>query len=361
MNVNKKRILTGDRPTGRLHLGHYLGSLLKRVTSQEDYDSYFIIADLHTLTTRPNKADIAELASNIHQTTIDYLAVGIDPEKSTIFVQSAIPQIFELNLLLGMLATVPRLQRIPSLKEMADSANLKVIPYGLLGYPILMASDILLPRAHLVPVGKDNKANVEIARELARRFNQMYSQVFPIPEIQEENTLIGIDGQGKMSKSLNNAIYLSDDPSTVDSKVMSMYTDPNRLTADTPGRVEGNPVFIYHDAFNPDHNEVNDLKDRYRLGKVGDVEVKKKLSRVLNRMLDPIRERRHHLEKDTDLILDILNQGNKRMVQEAQETIQLVRDSMGLTYTGKSEVKYYDLRLTTYKEKTLSTQGLAFV
>jgi len=357
-NMKKKRILTGDRPTGRLHLGHYLGSLLNRVSSQDKYDCFFIIADLHTLTTRPNKASIAELPENILQTTIDYLAIGIDPGKSTIFVQSAIPGIFELNTLLGMLASVTRLKRIPSLKEMAQAANLKVIPYGLLGYPVLMAADILLPRAHLVPVGKDNQANVEIARELARRFNQMYGSVFPIPNIQEEKTLVGTDGQSKMSNSLGNAIYLSDDPEVVDEKVMGMYTDPNRLTADTPGQVEGNPVFIYHDAFNLDIDEVKDLKERYRVGKVGDVEVKRKLSRALNQMLDPIRERRAQIENDTDLIRDILSHGNKRMALEAQETIQLVRASMGLTYSQNMEVKH---TITNFEEKNVPMQGLAFV
>ena len=356
--MDKKRILTGDRPSGRLHLGHYLGSLLNRVSSQDDYDCYFVIADLHTLTTRPYKADISELSENILQTVIDYLAVGIDPEKSTIFVQSALPEIYELNTLLGMLANVPRLQRIPSLKEMAQAANLKVIPFGLLGYPVLMAADILLPRAHLVPVGRDNQANVELARELARRFNQMYGDVFPIPDIQLEKTLVGTDGQAKMSKSLGNAIYLSDLPNIVEQKVMGMYTDPNRLTADTPGQVEGNPVFTYHDAFNPDINEVNDLKDRYRIGKVGDVEVKRKLAHALNQMLGPIREKRGQLEQDPDLIRDILLLGNKRMKLEALETIQRVRDSMGLTYKFNLEVNQDRSDL---EEPIIPIQGLAFV
>jgi tryptophanyl-tRNA synthetase len=358
IKMNKKRILTGDRPTGKLHLGHFLGSLLNRVSSQDDYDCFFIIADLHTLTTRPYKADIAELSENIFQTALDYLAVGIDPEKSTIFVQSAIPEVCELNTLLGMLTNVPRLQRIPSLKEMAQAANLKVIPYGLLGYPVLMAADILLPRAHLVPVGRDNQANVELARELARRFNQMYDQVFPIPDIQHEKTLVGTDGQAKMSKSLGNSIYLSDDPIIVERKVMGMYTDPNRLTADTPGQVDGNPVFIYHDAFNPDIDEVNDLKERYRIGRVGDVEVKRKLARALNLMLDPIRVRRAHLEKDKDRIRDILVHGNKHMKMEAQETIQRVRDSMGLTYTTDLEVNH---NISHLEDQSFPVQGLAFV
>jgi tryptophanyl-tRNA synthetase len=325
----RKRILTGDRPTGCLHLGHYVGSLLNRV---------IILADFHTLTTRPQKKNIANLKRNITQTVLDYLAVGIDPERSTIFIQSGIPEIFELNTILGMLANVPRLQRIPSLKEMVNSANLKVIPFGLLGYPVLMAADILLPRANLVPVGVDNQANVEISRELARRFNHMYGEIFPIPELQEENTLVGIDGQAKMSKSLGNAIALSDDSRTVEQKVMRMYTDPNRITADTPGQVEGNPVFIYHDAFNPDIEEVNDLKERYRKGRVGDIEVKVKLSQVLNKMLDPIRERRSKFEENPILIDEILADGNHRMKIEAQKTMGVVREAMGLNYSTYSEV-----------------------
>jgi len=330
--MNKKRILTGDRPTGRLHLGHYVGSLRNRVALQDNYECFFIIADLHTLTTRPEKTHVAHLSDHIRQTVLDYLAVGIDPDRATIFVQSAIPETYELNTLLGMLVTVPRLERMPTLKEMARAAHLEAMPFGLLGYPVLQAADILLPRAHLVPVGKDNEAHVEVTREIARRFNRLYGQVFPIPEalIGEVPTLVGTDGQAKMSKSLNNAIYLSDDAPTVERKVMGMFTDPNRVHADIPGRVEGNPVFIYHDAFNPDRDEVAELKERYRRGKVGDVEVKKKLARALNTMLDPIRERRARYEAQSGLVEDILAEGNRRMRAEAAETMALVRDAIGL-------------------------------
>jgi tryptophanyl-tRNA synthetase len=206
------------------------------------------------------------------------------------------------------------------------------MPFGLLGYPVLQAADILLPRAHLVPVGKDNESHVEVTREIARRFNRLYGRVFPVPKvlIGDVPTLVGTDGQAKMSKSLDNAIYLSDDAQTVQRKVMSMFTDPNRVRADIPGRVEGNPVFIYHDAFNPDHEEVEDLKDRYRRGKVGDVEVKKKLARALNNMLDPIRERRAHYQARLALVDEVLAEGNRRMRVEAAETMALVRDAMGL-------------------------------
>ena len=332
MAKTKGRILTGDRPTGRMHLGHYVGSLKKRVELQDQYESFFIIADLHTLTTKPEKEYTTALADNIREMVLDYLAVGIDPEKSVIFLQSAVPETYELNLIFEMLVTVPRLERLPSLKDMARDAQLESMPFGLLGYPVLQAADILLPRANLVPVGKDNEAHVEVTREIARRFNRLYGEVFPIPEalIGEVPTLVGIDGHAKMSKSLNNAIDLADDPKTVEQKVMRMYTDPKRIRADIPGRVEGNPVFIYHDAFNPDREEVEDLKARYRAGKVGDVEVKKKLARALNAFLDPIRERRAHFAADPGLVEDIIIQGTRRMRREAQETMERVRQAMGM-------------------------------
>jgi tryptophanyl-tRNA synthetase len=219
---------------------------------------------------------------------------------------------------------------------MARDANLEAMPFGLLGYPVLQAVDILLPRANLVPVGKDNEAHVEITREIARRFNRLYGEVFPIPDslIGDVPTLVGTDGQAKMSKSLNNAISLSDDRETVEKKVRSMYTDPNRVRADIPGRVEGNPVFIYHDAFNPDVDEVDDLKERYTKGKVGDVEVKTKLAIALNNFLDPIRETRSKYMKNPALVDEILETGTRRMRREAQETMELVRDAMGMFRVG---------------------------
>jgi tryptophanyl-tRNA synthetase len=332
MSSKKKRILTGDRPTGRMHLGHYVGSLQNRVKLQDSYECYFIIADLHTLTTKPEKESIAEVAGNVREIVLDYLAVGLDPERSVIFLQSGVPETYELNLLFEMLVTVPRLERLPSLKDMARDAELDSMPFGLLGYPVLQAADILLPRAHLVPVGKDNEAHVEVSREIARRFNRLYGEVFPEPQslIGEVPTLVGTDGQAKMSKSLDNAIYLADDAKTVERKVRSMYTDPKRISADIPGTVEGNPVFIYHDAFNPDHDEVQDLKQRYRAGKVGDVEVKQKLARALNAFLDPLRERRARYAAEPRQVEEILREGTRRMQQEAQETMSLVRQAMGL-------------------------------
>jgi len=330
--MERKRVLTGDRPTGKLHLGHYLGSLRNRVRLQEEYDCYFVIADLHMLTTQPGKDHIAQVAQNVRDIVLDYLAAGINPARSSIFIQSAVPETAELNLLLEMLVSVPRLERLPSLKEMARDAQLEVMPFGLLGYPVLQAADILLPRAHLVPVGKDNEAHVEVTREIARRFNRLYGQVFPVPEalVGNDSTLVGTDGQAKMSKSLDNAIYLSDDEEAVRRKVMSMYTDPQRVRADIPGQVEGNPVFLYHDAFNPDRDEVEELKERYRQGRVGDVEVKRRLVRAINRFLEPLRQRRREYETEPDLVEDLLIEGTRRVRALAQETMALVYEAMGL-------------------------------
>jgi tryptophanyl-tRNA synthetase len=332
LTEKRKRILTGDRPTGKLHLGHYVGSLANRVKLQDEFDCFFIIADLHVLTTRPDKGFLQELPQNIRDMVLDYLAAGIDPERSTIFVQSAIRETYELNTIFEMLTTVPRLERVPSIKDMAKAADLEAIPFGLLGYPVLQAADILLPRAHLVPVGRDNEAHVEVSREVARRFNRLYGEVFPIPDalIGDVPALVGTDGQAKMSKSLDNAIFLSDDEKTVNQRVFSMYTDPKRIRADIPGTVEGNPVFVYHDIFNPDVEEVNDLKERYRTGRVGDVEVKRKLARAINDFLGPMRERRAQMTSQPGLVEEVLAAGINRMRQEAEETMTRVRDAMGL-------------------------------
>jgi tryptophanyl-tRNA synthetase len=331
----RKRILTGDRPTGKLHLGHYVGSLVNRVRLQDEYECFFIIADLHTLTTKPEKENIEQLRQNINDVVLDYLAAGIDPAKSVIYLQSAAHAVYEMKLLFEMLVTLPRVQRLPSIKDMARAANLneEALPLGLLGYPVLQAADILLPRAHLVPVGKDNEAHVEITREIARRFNRMYGEVLPLPDamLSDMPSLIGTDGQAKMSKSLGNAIFLSDDAKTVQKKVGGMYTDPNRIRADIPGRVEGNPVFIYHDTFNPDKAEVEDLKTRYRKGKVGDVEVKQKLAIAINNFLDPMRERRAYYESQKGLVERVIYEGTLRANEEGNETLRLMRKAMGLS------------------------------
>ncbi len=334
--MEKKRILTGDRPTGRLHLGHYVGSLRNRVRLQDEYECYFIIADLHMLTTKNSAEEIAATADNARGLVLDCLSAGIDPAKSTIFLQSAVQETYELALLFGNLVTVPRLVRVPSIKEMARAAMIDedTIPFGLLGYPVLQAADILLPKAHLVPVGKDNQAHVEVAREIARRFNSLYGEVFPIPDdLVEGDALPGTDGQAKMSKSLGNTIYLSDDAKTVVKKVHSMYTDPKRIRADIPGTVEGNPVFTYLDHFDPDKALVAELKARYRAGAVGDVEVKERLASSLNAFLDPLRERAAHYASQGGLVDEIIYQGTLRYREIAAETLRDVKKAMGLSST----------------------------
>jgi tryptophanyl-tRNA synthetase len=331
--MTRKILLTGDRPTGKLHVGHYVGSIVNRVRLQDKYDCFFLIADLHMLTTKNTKEDIDALRVNTIELVTDNLACGVDPSKCTIYLQSAIHAVYEINLIFEMLVTVPRLSRLPSLKDMARAADLNEMPFGLLGYPVLQAADIVTPRAHLVPVGKDNEAHVEITRELVRRFNYLYGETLPEPDVMigDVPTLVGTDGQAKMSKSLDNAIYLSDDAKTVARKVHSMYTDPNRIRADIPGTVEGNPVFAYHDAFNPNTAEVADLKSRYRAGTVGDVEVKEKLTIALNNFLDPIRARRAEIEANKGLVEQIIYEGTVKTQKVADETLLAMKKAMGLT------------------------------
>jgi tryptophanyl-tRNA synthetase len=338
METAKKRLLTGDRPTGKLHLGHYLGTIENRVKLHQEYECYFIIADLHMLTTRNSKEDIQKTAENSRHLVLDTLSSGVDPSLATFYLQSAIPEVAEMNTLFQNLVTVPRLERIPSLKDMARDSGRTEMPYGLLGYPVLQAADILCVKGELVPVGKDNAAHVEVTREIARRFNHLYGEVFPIPEVMigDVPTLVGTDGQAKMSKSLNNSIYLSDDEKTVDKKVMGMFTDPNRIRADIPGKVEGNPVFIYHDVFNPNKEEIQDLKDRYVAGKVGDVEVKQKLAQAINHFLDPIRERRAKLENQKGYIDELIYEGTKRVRKEVQHTLFEMRKAMGFVTAWRS-------------------------
>jgi tryptophanyl-tRNA synthetase len=331
--MSKKRLLTGDRPTGKLHIGHYVGSIANRVKLQDEYECYFLIADLHLLTTKNQRSDIDDLGVLAVDMVTDYLACGVDPQKSAIYLQSAMHAVYEMNLIFEMLVTVPRLSRLPSLKDMAKAAHLNEMPFGLLGYPVLQAADILMPRAHLVPVGKDNEAHVEITREIARRFNHLYGETLPIPDVMigDVPSLVGTDGQAKMSKSLGNAILLSDDEKSVNKKVHAMYTDPKRIRADIPGTVEGNPVFVYHDVFNPDKAEVEDLKARYREGRVGDVEVKEKLAKALNNYLDPIRERRASIEADKGYAEQVLYEGTVKTTEIANETLSMMKKAMGLT------------------------------
>lgn len=331
-----KRILTGDRPTGRLHLGHYVGSLANRVKLQDEYETFVFIADLHALTTKPQKKDTEKFGDNMREVVMDNLSVGIDPQKVIYYVQSYIPEVTELATIFAMLTTVPRLDRIPSIKEMMKDAHITIPSYGLLGYPVLMAADILMVRANLVPVGRDNLPHIELAREIARDFNNTYGHVFPEPEplLGEEFTLPGTDGSSKMSKSAGNVINLSDPPEQVEKQVMGMYTDPKRIHANDPGTVEGNPVFIYLDAFSGKNEEgkATSLKDQYRKGQVGDIEVKKYLVKILNSFLDPIRKRRAEYEKNPELVEQILKQGTQRARAEAQKTLLEVKKAMKLDY-----------------------------
>lgn len=328
----KGRILTGDRPTGRMHLGHHVGTLANRVRLQKEYEVFLLVADYHALTREVSKEHVLAMRHNTRQVVLDYLAVGMDPELTTIYVQSDVPEVAELALLFGMLVAVPRLERVPTLKDIIREEKIENPSHGLLGYPVLQAADILHVKADLVPVGKDQESHIEVTREIARRFNALYGEVFPEPAalIGEVPTLPGTDGRAKMSKSLGNAIFLSDDPQTVEEKVRSMYTDPKRIRADIPGTVEGNPVFTYHDAFNPDGEEVKDLKARYRQGKVGDVEVKKKLARALNAFLDPIRQRRAYYEARPELVEELLAAGAERVRPISRRTVAEARQAMGL-------------------------------
>ena len=329
----KGRILTGDRPTGRLHLGHYVGTLANRVRLQNEYDLFLLVADYHTLTTHPEKEDVLRTRENAIQVVIDNYAAGVEPDKVTYYVQSDVPETAELTLLFSMLTTVPRLQRVPTLKDVMQNLHIEEPSAGLLEYPVLQAADILIVKGNLVPVGKDQASHIEVTREIARRFNGRFGEVFPEPDAfipEDAPTLVGVDGQAKMSKSLGNAIMLSDDADTVRKKIMSMYTDPNRIHPTDPGTVEGNPVFAYHDIFNPDKAQVEDFKQRYRVGKVGDVEVKKTLVAAVNTFLDPIRERRRFLEDRPDDVVDILRAGAAHARPIAQETMAQARDAMGL-------------------------------
>lgn len=332
----RPRILTGDRPTGKLHLGHYVGTLANRVKLQDSYECFFLVADFHMLTTRTELERLRHTRENIRDVVLDNLSVGIDPNKSTYVLQSLVPQIPEIALIFSMLATVPRLQRVPTLKEVMQDLDIEQPSAGLLLYPVLQAADILSVRANLVPVGKDQASHLEVTREVARRFNGLYGDTLPEPDtlIGDVPTLVGTDGQAKMSKSLDNTIYLTDDPKTVEQKVRGMYTDPARVRADIPGKVEGNPVFQYHDAFNDDKAEVADLKERYAQGKVGDVEVKRKLAAAINRFLEPVRQRRAVFEANPRVVEEILAAGSERARAEAGETLRMIKDAMGLGYYG---------------------------
>jgi tryptophanyl-tRNA synthetase len=335
MTAERKRILTGIRPTGALHLGHYAGALENWLRLQDEYECFFLIADYQV----SDYADEMQVVREaVLQVALDWLAVGLDPERAHYVIESLVPEHAELTVWLSWFVGLGRLQRNPTLKaEMADleARGVDSVPVAFFTYPMMQVANILMPKAHLVPTGEDQSPHVELTREVARRFNRLFeSEVFPIPEglIGRVPRLVGTDGNAKMSKSMGNTINLGDDPETVTRKVMSMYTDPTRLRATDPGHVEGNPVFMYHDAFNPDVDEVADLKERYRAGRVGDVEVKQKLARALNAMLDPIRERRAYYEARPDLVKQALAEGSAHARGVAERTMADVRAAMRLNY-----------------------------
>jgi tryptophanyl-tRNA synthetase len=329
----KPRVVSGMRPTGRLHLGHLVGALSNWVPLQEKYDCFYFVADWHALTS--DFADTSQLTSYAYENVADFIAGGLDPQKSTFFVQSLVPEHAELFLLLTMVVPVSWLERVPTYKEQQEALRDKDLSsIGFLAYPLLQTADVSIYDARFVPVGDDQVAHLELAREVVRRFNNVFGEVLvePQPLLTKFSRLPGLDGDKKMSKSLGNTIHLSDSADEVKKKVMRMYTDPKRVRADIPGTVEGNPVFTYHDAFNPNTAEVDDLKARYRAGKVGDVEVKTKLANALNAHLDPIRERRAALLARPDQLKDVLFEGSRRARVVAGETMARVRDAVKITY-----------------------------
>lgn len=329
----KARVVSGMRPTGQLHLGHLVGALSNWVPLQDQYDCFYFVADWHALTSE--YADTSKVVENTYAMVADWIAAGLDPEKSTFFVQSLVPEHAELFLLLSMVVPVSWLERVPTYKEQQEALKDRDLSnLGFLGYPLLQTADVTMYDAKFVPVGADQVAHLELSREAVRRFNGFFGEVLvePQPLLTPVSRLPGLDGDKKMSKSIGNTIDIADDADTVVKRVRQMYTDPKRVRADIPGTVEGNPVFIYHDAFNPDKAEVEDLKDRYRAGKVGDVEVKTKLAKALNTHLDPIRARRREILARPGRVRDILHEGSKKARIVAAQTMDRVRDAVKLRY-----------------------------
>jgi len=353
----KPRLLTGDTPTGRLHLGHWVGSLENRIALQDQYDCYFILANVHAFTTRVDKPD--EIRQSVIDVATDWLAVGMDPTRSTMFIQSEVPAIADLTFFFSMLVPYSRLMRNPTIKdEIRDKGLGDNYSFGFLLYPVGQVADILAFRPQIVPVGEDQVPHLEMTREVARKFNQLYCHVdphtedkdyvkkgglFPIVDVKlgRSRRLVGTGGPNaegnllKMSKSLNNAILLSDDADTISRKVMGMYTDPNRLKASDPGVIENNPLWIFHETFNPDQAWVQEAEERYRLGKIGDVECKKKLIEVLVHLIEPIRQRRQLFEKDQTAVLAVLREGTEKANAVAEETLKLAKEAMKQDYFSK--------------------------
>jgi len=339
--TTKKTILTGDRPTGKLHLGHYVGSLENRVKLQHEYQTFVLLADVQALTDNFETPEM--LRNNIREVALDYMAVGLDPKLCAFVIQSMIPEIAELTIYYLNLVTLSRLQRNPTVKAERQQKGMgDEVTAGFLCYPISQVADITAFGAHLVPVGNDQAPMIEQTQEIVGRFNRLYGETLVTPNglYGEFGRLPGTDGQAKMSKSIGNCIYLSDDEATVTQKIMGMYTDPTRLTGKEPGNVEGNPVFTYHDAFNPDKERVAELKELYRAGgenekgkpRLGDVQVKRELATALNAFLEPMRARRVELARDEDYVWDVLRDGTARGGQRAGEVMDAVRTAMKINY-----------------------------
>src|SRR5688500_476107 len=330
--MSRLRVVSGMRPTGRLHIGHLVGALKNWAALQDQYDCLYFVADWHALTSE--YADTSDLAGNAIDNVADWIAAGVDPERSTLFIQALVPEHAELYLLLQMVVPIPWLERVPTYKEQREQLSEKDLStLGFLGYPLLQTADIALYDGRFVPVGEDQVAHLELSREAARRFNQFYGEVLvePQPLLTSTPRRPGLDNR-KMSKSYGNTIDLTDDAESVTKKVRQMYTDPKRIRADIPGTVEGNPVFMYHDVFNTDAAEVEDLKTRYRAGTVGDVEVKTKLARALNAALDPLRERRREVMARPERVREILIEGSRKARGIAHETMERVREAVKLRY-----------------------------
>ena len=335
--MSKKIILTGDRPTGKLHIGHYIGSLKNRVELQNkgDYESFIMIADQQALT--DNARDPEKIRRSLTEVALDYLAVGLDPAKSTIFVQSQLPELHELTMHYLNLVTLSRLERNPTVKTEIKQKNYEnSIPAGFLIYPVSQAADITAFKATTVPVGEDQLPMIEQTREIVRSFNSIYGDVLVEPEaIIPKDTcgrLPGTDGKAKMSKSIGNCIYLSDDADTIKKKVMSMYTDPNHIRVEDPGQIEGNTVFTYLDVFAKDKEAVQEMKEHYQRGGLGDVKVKRYLNEVMQAELEPIRKRREEFAKDMDAVYKMLKDGSDKAREVAAQTLSEVRNAIGLEY-----------------------------
>lgn len=334
---NLNTILTGDRPTGQLHLGHYVGSLKTRVAMQEDVENklFIMVADVQALT--DNAKNPEKVAKNVLQVALDYLAVGLDPKKSTLFVQSQIPELAELTIYYANLVSVNRLKRNPTVKAEIEQKQFgEGVPTGFFIYPISQAADITAFKANLVPVGEDQKPMLEQTQEIVHSFNTTYREVLVNPKAvlppKGMGRLPGIDGNGKMSKSLGNGIYLADSADTLKKKVMSMYTDPNHIHVEDPGNVEGNMVFTYLDVFGEDKAYIEELKNHYRQGGLGDVKIKRYLIDVLEATFGPIRARREELAKDPEYVMSVLQQGSEKAREVSAQTLSEVKQAMGIQY-----------------------------